>query len=192
MHFILIIIAIFIFAFYSTYGNIETYLSNGGEIIIKGIDNFSENSSSYGLGDELMPSLDFIEQYEYVDMKYYFRIDYQGPFHLESAEHVVIVGSYEESIYKQAKEYCFQKMQLSEINIIEYNGYIFAQNNKTEDSEEQFPHRFTMFAYNDELCHLAFMGFCDYNYTFNDTEEVLENWEVFLDKHFSDLYDFGM
>ena len=46
-----------------------------------------------------------------------------------------------------------------------------------------------MFAYNDDIRCLVFMGFYGSIYQPDDAQEVREHWSEFIEKYFSDMYD---
>ena len=144
----------------------------------------------------LLPSDDFLECYETIDVKYNFRKHYKSKLDIAPTETSLIVAVYDNEIYAKAKEYCLNEMLLSSDIIINYNGYVFVDNNELaiepdDNKNSRFPRWTNMFAYNDDKCELVFMGFYDGSYSVNDADVVIAKWGDFLDKHFSEYYDFG-
>ncbi len=154
------------------------------EIIVKdGIETFAKETSSVSLNQWILPSVEFIDEFVYIDMDYHYKSVYTGLFYTDGAERSIIYAKYDEAIYSQAKQYCFDEMELSNENIIEYNGYRFIQNIK---ALKDFPSWFNMFAYNDDLNSLVFLGY----YTTDDAEEITYNWGEFLIEQFGEWYSF--
>jgi len=167
--------------------------SCGSEYSIDGYENFQTSHSHYELNHYLVPSLDFTELFQYTDIDYYYREEYNSLF--DFTERSFLVVKYEKQIYEQAKEYCFQNMQLSDTNFVEYNEYVFIENTELATKQDRngtlssFPNWFNMFSYNDNSNSLLFLGFYNSNYTSDDAQNVRDNWGAFLEKHFSDIYD---
>lgn len=87
---------------------------------------------------------------------------------------------------------------MSEKNRVEYNGYVFIENVwLKEENDEPFDlERFQMFIYNDGLNRLVFMGYKnmeDYFVSFSpeQSQNVLDDWETFLEQEFAEVYDFS-
>ena len=161
-------------------------------VSVDGYENFSKMTSDYELNLYLLPSEDFSTQFEYVDIDYHFSEKHISL--IEMYEESLIVIAYDEAEYEQAKKYCLENMQLSKTNTIEFGNYLFIENDALfvgEHGEEKlnaFPHWFNMFAYNDALKRLVFMGFYGSAYTTDDAQSIVDNWEEFLETYFS-VYD---
>ena len=97
---------------------------------------------------------------------------------------------YEQTEYEQAKEYCLKNMSLSDSSILEYNGYTFIQNT-AENTNHGFPYWFQMFAYNDNTGTLVFLGIYLDGYSAEDAQEVRNHWGAFVEKYFSDDFDWS-
>ena len=160
---------------------------------VDGYENFDKRESHYELNHYILPSDDFVELFQNSGIDYYYREQQQSL--LQFVEKSFIVINYEAETYELAKEYCLQNMQFSDAESLEYNGYIFIENielavkqNRYENSGD-FPEWFNMFAYNDNMKCLVFMGFYGSIYPPVDAQEVREHWSEFIEKHFSDVYD---
>ena len=167
--------------------------SCSSEYSVDGYENFQVSHSHYELNNCLLPTEDFAEMFQYNNIEYYYREKYKSM--LEFVEKSLLVIKYEKSIYELAKEYCLQNMQLADSHYIEYNGYVFIENIKLAIAQDRygtlndFPALFNMFSYNDNLNCLVFMGIYCPNYTSDDAQNVRANWGDFLEKHFSDIYE---
>lgn len=175
-----------------------TLCSCGHNVIIKGIENFSPGDSEFSLCSTLMPNHNFINQYEYIEADYYYSDYCKDSCVGFGEEHVIIYFEYDEEIYNEAKDYCLSKFPLSEKNRVEYNGYVFIENVwLKEENDEPFDlERFQMFIYNDGLNRLVFMGYKnmeDYFVSFSpeQSQNVLDDWETFLEQEFAEVYDFS-
>ena len=164
---------------------------------VDGIENFEVKEGDFELNHYILPSMDFLDKFSFLDVDYHYRYDHKTIFSIVCTERSLITIHYEQEEYQQAKEYCLQNMQLLESNRVKYNGYVFIDNVKLETLRNnniptsQFPDYFNMFIYNDDLNCLMFMGFGgEDNYGF-DAQEVKDNWGEFLEKHFSDVYDWN-
>lgn len=164
-------------------------------ITIDGIENFDFKESDVELNLYILPSEDFIERFETVDVDYHAMKHYKNQFGMLCDEFYVVCATYDEAIYNEAKEYCLSEMTLSSDIIIEHNDYVFIENNELASEQHgnisEFPKRMNMFVYNDTKCELVFMGFYGLDYYYDDRDEVIANWGDFLNEHFSELYDFG-
>lgn len=174
--------------------------SCNADVSIDGINSFQTNQSHYELNVCLLPSDDFLSRFKCIDIDYSYREQYNSPLSLFATERSMIIGTYEMSVYEQAKAYCLEKMELSSSNVISYNGYTFLENIELavdqgrygDDRVNVFPQWFNMFAYNDDLKCLVFMGFYSPDLTSRDAIKVVDNWGEFLKEHYSDVYDFGI
>lgn len=169
-------------------------------VYIEGIENFSVNDSNMSLNVCILPSDDFIDKFEYSEGEYFYSDVNEHLLYVAGCEQSIVVLNYEEDVYEQAKEYCFENMVLSEINQFDYKGYTFTENvglaEAGDDLEDgvntKYPNRFNMFAYNDAENRLVFMGF--YNSPDNHDDNVYlaqSDWGAFLDTYFSKYYDFS-
>ena len=173
------------------------FTSCSEKIGVDGIENYQDNHSHYELNAYLLPSSGFIEEFEHIDIDYHYRAEYKTYFSCEGVERTLLVVEYGQEVYDEAKMYCLQNLQLSESNLLEYNDYLFVENIELAVKQERygkassFPQWFNMFAYNDDLRQLIFMGFYSPDYSSKDAQNVCDNWGEFIEKHFSDIYDWG-
>lgn len=160
---------------------------------VDGVENFEVNEGDFELNHYILPSMDFLENFSCLDVDYHYRRKFKTWLSIVGTECSLIAIQYEQNNYESAKEYCLQNMQLLESNCVEYNGYTFIENTElaTKQNRTSFPKWFNMFAYNDKLNCLVFMGFYGEDYWVDDAQEVKDNWGTFLEKHFSDVYDWN-
>ena len=164
---------------------------------VDGIENFDKFEGSIEINQYILPSDTFLEEFNYLDIDYHYRNNFKTIFSIFGTERSLITIHYEQEEYQQAKEYCLQNMQLLESNRVEYNGYVFIDNVKLKTlrnnniTRSEFPHYFNMFGYNDDLNCLVFIGFFGEDYWVDDAQQVKDNWGAFLEKHFSDVYDWN-
>lgn len=161
-----------------------------------GIENFDTVEGEFELNSCLLPSDDFLEQFDTIDISYHARQKYKTKLGLTSKESTLVSATYTAETYSEAKSYCLNKMTLNYDVVIEYNGYVFIDNyelatNPLDNYTSKFPQWTNMLAYNDEKCELVFLGFYDGKYSNDDAEEVCANWGDFLDEHFAELHDFS-
>ena len=98
-------------------------LCSCSQVSLDGYDNFKTDDSDYELNKYLLPSSDFTEHFQYIDIDYHFREKYSSLASFYEATLVVV--AYDEVIYNQAKHHCLDNMQLSKTNFIEYGNYTF-------------------------------------------------------------------
>ena len=169
------------------------FCSCGSEYSINGYENFETSHSHYELNNYILPTINFADVFENIGVDYYYNEEYKAMH--QFVERSFLAIHYEKEIYEKAKEYCLQNMQLSDCEYMEYNGYIFIENielavkQNRYENPGSFPHWFNMFAYNDNMSCLIFMGFFSPEYTPDDAEDIRDNWGQFIENHFSDNFD---
>ena len=150
--------------------------------------------------DYFIPSLTFIQDYNYIDGKYYWSEDdaLRGLFTTNVNPGISFLClQYEETTYFDAKEFMLKEIKPYDNKFYEYNNYVFYENsNFIELRYRDFPECFTMACYNDVNYTLIFIGFnsstlagpsCIEDKYF---ENIEENWMDFIDQYFGDCYDF--
>ena len=158
------------------------FCSCSEKISIDGIENFQVSHSNYELNVCLLPSADFIEKFEHTNIDYHYYAEYGTYLSIAGTERTLLVAEYGPDTYEEAKTYCLQNLQLSETNSVEYNNYTFIENIELAVGQERygkansFPKWFNMFAYNDSLRRLVFVGFYSPDYTSADAQNVCDNW----------------
>ena len=133
---------------------------------LRGIDKYNEANSSVSLCQELLPSDDYLELFDYIDGDYHY-IDNSGYGFSVRDEQVLMYLTYNEDVYKTAKEFTFQNIYFLENYKYSYNGYEFLVNicRKMEGRDSDIvkseidPYWFNMVAFNDEKNTIVFMGF---------------------------------
>lgn len=164
---------------------------------IEGIEYFFDGESEFEINVWILPSDDFLERFDYTNAEYCFDVKYKHYLSMLGNERSLIAINYEQSSYEDAKAFCLQEMVLSDSNRVEYNGYTFIENiriakDPTGNSySSQFPQYYNMFAYNDNLQCLIFIGRYDLQMDHSVTaQDILSNWGEYLNEQFSDIYSF--
>ena len=167
---------------------------------VEGIENFTEMEGSIGVNSRILPSDEFLEQFPYTSAQYNYKAISQSRLSLFSADYALIVIRYDSEQYAKAKAFCLERFEL--VNTFEYNGYVFAENvtlakgrdELNEDHTIAHPYLFNMFAYDDEMFCLIFVGAYHYDYI-KKIEYIDENikkdpeaWGEFWQEHFAEFY----
>jgi len=158
-----------------------------------GIEEYSVYNSEYSLSWKLLPSDNYLQEFEY-NIGDYEYID-TG---LTKREHEIMYLTYEEDIYNAAKVFIFENMVLSQTNHFLYNHYEFYENLGRKEYiapdtiNDQFPYMFNMIGINDEKNTITFMALRISPEDITDKDEQLltfENMGNFLKEYFS-FYNF--
>lgn len=152
--------------------------------------------------DYFLPSLTFIQDYDYIAGKYYWREEdhLRGLFTTNvNPEISFLCLQYDETTYYNAKEFMLGKIEPYNNMFYEYNNYIFFENSnaiKLRSSSSRIPEWFTMACYNDVNYTLIFIGFdsgtlagpscLEKKYL----ENIEDNWISFLEQYYGECYDF--
>ena len=163
---------------------------------ITGLKQWNFTDSSTSLTKYLFPDEDFLSCFEYLDGDYHYFDNCKPWDHLEVA---IAFTEYEDEVYLKAKQYCFDNMLLSEYNRIEYNGYVFVETlelprdyKHLEDGKNtNYPYHMNMFAYNDSLNRLVFLGFYCSVEGEDKADIIKTDFGAFLETYYSEYYDFG-
>ena len=149
-----------------------------------------------------LPSISFLEKYEYLQGTYVLR-EYDSWRHVFDQETIfpciaLLALKYDESTYEEAKKTMLEEIKPYEDKFYYYNEYNFYLNSNHFDlvdgGKTRFPSAFTMACYNDENHTLIFMGcYISLNYCLEDEylEDIEGNWEAFVDQYFGAYYDFS-
>ena len=147
--------------------------------------------------DHFLPSLTFIEDYQYIDGSFHWREDdpFRGVFTSKVHPEVsMLCLRYDVETYYQAKEYMLEAITPYGDEFYIYNDYVFYENsNFIELRGRQFPEFFTMACYNDEKNTLVFIGM--YSGTLAGPSclddrflsDIKENWADFIETYYTDL-----
>ena len=157
---------------------------------LQGIELFAmDYPSEYELNVCIIPSEDFLSEYEYIDADYSFTYVYDGLIFWHDVETSVLSIKYSPSVYGQAKDFCLEEMMLTSAPIVEYNGFVFYDNFELAAAQNRtvhiFPGWFNLFAYNDNTKELPFLGYYDSDLMAEDAKDVLNNWDEFFEKNFN-------
>lgn len=165
-------------------------------------NNFGFSNTGIDNPKYFLPSVSFVEDYDYVEGGYYWREDdmLRGIFTTNVLpETVLLYLKYDESIYYSAKQTMLENIKPYGDKFYEYNNYIFYENSNEinlSPGERNFPEDFTMACYNDEKHTLIFIGLesvtlagpscIDNKYL----EDIDNNWGSFVEEYFGEYYDF--
>lgn len=149
-----------------------------------------------------LPSISFLEDYEYVEGTYFWREDdpLREIFDKKNLFPNIVLLSlkYDESTYEDAKQTMLEEIKPYNDTFYYYNEYNFYLNSNNFDivnyGKTRFPADFTMACYNDENHTLIFMGFCMSLSNYLDEkylEDIEGNWEAFVDQYYGEYYDFS-
>lgn len=150
--------------------------------------------------DYFLPSLTFIQDYEYIDGSYYWREDdpLRGVFTSNvNPEISFLCLEYDEAIYYNAKEFMLKEIEPYNNKFYEYNNYTFYENSNFINLHyRDFPEWFTMVCYNDVNFTLIFIGL--YSGTLAGPsclegeylEDIEGNWISFIEQYYAECYDF--
>ncbi len=150
--------------------------------------------------DYFLPSATFIQDYDYVDGKYYWREDdpLRGLFTTNvDPEISFLCLQYDKTTYYNAKEFMLKEIEPYNNKFYEYKNYVFYENSNFINLHyRNFPEWFTMACYNDEKYTLIYIGFnsstlaglscLDKKYL----ENFEGNWISFLEQYYGESYDF--
>lgn len=155
-------------------------------------NNCGFTSTSIDAPEFFLPSISFLEEYEYLEGTYFLRADdpSRGLFATEGVfpEIALLALKYEEGTYEKAKQTMLDEIKPHGNDFFQYNDYTFYVNRWSNF----FPEQFTMACYNDENHTLMFIGFfanCDIEEKYS--EDIEGNWESFVDQYYGAYYDFS-
>lgn len=158
-----------------------------------GLENFAPEDSTLSLCQNLYPSRDFLECFPYIHGDYQY--DYNGIL-LDSYAVAFSYLTYTPEQYVQAKQFCSQQFSNTDSHQYHIGDYHFIEHlcytSKSEEGKYiptcQYPECFNMFAYNDSLCTLLFLGYYEPNLD-TETQMALSDFSTFFRKHFSRYYE---
>ena len=160
-----------------------------------GLENFSVNDESGSLCSYIIPE-GFIDMFPYESGDYHYSSECVT-LGIAVCDRAILYFNYDDETYLQAKEYAMEHLDLSSETVASYNNYSFynndtpANNGVSHLSSEEYPYDFVRFAYNDEKKCLIFLGFSVSMELYDEVDGVSSDWGVFLDKYFSEYYDFS-
>ena len=160
-------------------------------------NNTGFSSKAIDTPEFFLPSVSFLEDYEYLEGTYFRRKDdpWRGAFSADEAfpEIALLALKYDETIYEDAKQTMLETIKPYDDQFYQYNDYTFYVNSWPSF----FPEHFTMACYNDENHTLIFIGLysgtlagpscLDEKYL----EDIEGNWEAFVDQYYGAYYDFS-
>ena len=159
---------------------------------VSGIENYHPADSTLSLSRHLYPSEDFLSRFKYEtgDYQYY----YNGIM-LDGYAVAFSALCYSPEEYEAAKHFCIQgftetdehQYQIEDYHFIEHL-WCTVENAKGEYVLScKYPEMFNMFAYNDSLCTLIFIGYYEPN-SDPETQLALTNFKEFYNEHFGKYY----
>ncbi|MBQ5761553.1 MAG: hypothetical protein IIW02_01905 [Clostridia bacterium] len=193
----LVLVFLFCLTFNSCYVDVE---KNSLDDYILCVNRSKCGFSSASVDDpkRLLPSVSFLQDYEYINGEYFMHDD--DPFKEGCVEEIFPTKSficlkYSENIYYNAKEFMLEKIKPYNDKFYEYNNYIFYENSNphSDNMFSKFPTKFMMACYNDENHTLIFIGF-SYSPSYLDKkylDDIEKNWISFIDTYYGELYDFS-
>lgn len=153
--------------------------------------------------DYFLPNLTFIQDYNYIDGKFYWRDDdpLRGLFTTKvNPEISFLYLQYDESIYFNAKKFMLKEIEPYNNKYFVYNNYVFYENSNAiylRNLSSSIPEFFTMACYNDEKYALLFIGL--YSGTLAGpsciekkyVDDIDNNWGDFLKQYFGRCHNFN-
>ena len=159
---------------------------------VSGIENYSPADSTLSLSKYLYPSEDFLTRFAYTagDYQYY----YNGIM-MDGYAVAFSVLNYSPEQYETAKQFCFQEFTHTDEHQYQIGDYHFIEHLCYEDKNEMdefvvsclYPEMFNMFAYNDSLHTLLFLGYYESNCD-RTTQLAESNFETFYGEVFAKYY----
>lgn len=145
-----------------------------------------------------LPSATFISDYEYISGTYdsFSETVMNWIFPDKKAERPtrsILTLTYDEKNYQEAKLFMLESIPMYGEKIYSYNDYVFYLNSNffNEEKNAEFPNYFTMACYNDSNNTLVFLGFHDIYMEEYEIQSIKDDWQGFLDIHYSEYYDFS-
>ena len=156
------------------------------------LGDYDPADSTLGLCRSLYPTQDFPACFPYSEGHYYY--DYGGSL-LKSSATAFSVLTYNAEQYDLAKALCLRKFSATDTHQYQVGGYHFVEHlcftgENVQGKYEvmcQYPKRFNMFAYNDSLCTLLFLGYYESG-SVNENHPALTDFESFYNMYFSKYY----
>jgi hypothetical protein len=174
---------------------------NSLEEYIASVNQHELGFSSHGIDkpEYFLPSISFLEDYEYLEGTYFWREDdsWREVFDQESVfPHIALLTlKYDESTYEKAKQTMLEEIEPYEDEFFQYNDYYFYENVRGKHAwGDRFPKKFTMACYNDENHALIFIGlYSGAPSCLEDKylEDIEGNWKDFIDQYYGAYYDFS-
>ena len=158
-------------------------------------NNFGFSNVGIDKPAEFLPSISFLDEYEYLEGTYFWREDGSWAPKNILPDIALLTLKYDESIYEEAKQVMLEEIKPYGDKFYQYNAYNFYINSNhhtiANDKEIRFPKYFTMACYNDENCTLIFVGFYAQTVDEKYLEDIEGNWKDFVDQYFGAYYDFS-
>lgn len=146
--------------------------------------------------DYFLPSLTFLQDYNYIEGDYFWRED--DPLKLTGRPSISFLSlKYEEDVYFNAKQCMLENIKPYNDKFYTYDSYVFYENSNfiSLKAERNFPQYFTMACYSDESYTLIFMGAyittAHYNSKLEYWENIENNWKSFIDEYYGECYNFS-
>ena len=136
------------------------------------------------------------DDFSCVACDYFYSLD-DGPLLLNCIERALYYFEYSETDYPAAKAYCIEDQEyLGDEATEEYNGYLFydfyAKRDKSNRYHgDDYPKAFKRVFFNDEKHVIGFLGIYTTEKRTKILKEDVADWEVFLNKYFSEWYPFA-
>ena len=155
--------------------------------------------SDFGLDqpDYLLPSIDFVESYEYLDGKFFF---YEEPIKLKNdlPNRSFLYLKYDEATYLEAKSFMLENIKAYNDEYYYHGDYCFFVNQNFANAFSEkypmppLPKWFTMACYNDANNSLIFIGYYG-NVKVDDefNSDFKDKFPQFIDMFYGEYHDFS-
>ena len=136
------------------------------------------------------------DEFSCVDCDYFYSFD-EGPFLSNPLDRALYFFEYCETDYPAVKAYCMENcIYLGDEATEEYNGYLFYDFYGKRDKNEHYhgdnyPEAFKRVFFNDEKHVIGFLGILTADKRAEILKEDVADWEVFLNKYYSEWYSFA-
>ena len=180
------------------------------DLEISSLDEYVAQISQYKIGyssveiddpDYFLPSRTFIQDYDYIEGKYYWREDdlLRQLFTTKVNPDISFLClQYDENTYYNAKEFMLKEIKPYGNKFYEYNNYVFYENsnfiNYHPIQERLFPEWFTIACYNDVNYTLIFIGFNSNGPSCIEKkyiDDIDNNWSDFLEQYYGEFHNFN-
>lgn len=153
---------------------------------LRGIEEYRKENSSVGISDFLIPSYEFLSDFDYLEGDYYYV--YSGNKYYQESELMYLI--YNDETYNLAKNCVLNGVNINQKVSFACGDYVFYENLHKRSS---FPYHFNMVSINDESNTIVFMGFYINKPAVDNSEEknylASEDFEAFLKRYYS-FYNF--
>lgn len=157
---------------------------------VQGLDNYSENHSSYGTTGFLLNGEKLWEKYNYIDGDYFYFHETEEFLPKPIRETCLIYIIFDEGVYEEAKEFVLLNIEKPKQDIW-YNGYCFCEEAPGYATQDHI--NFKRVTFNDDKRTILFIGF--WLDPTDEDQQILNSYrggniQPFLEEYFP-MYDFS-